>query len=99
RQYEVPLKVMLVLGEETGDMVARKLNFEIAGGLEHYKTADEAGRVALVSWIEHSMRQAKPEKLFADTGALTDSGKQLWKSIIEWRPDFVMFDTLSSLSD
>ena len=99
RQHNDALRCVMVLGEETPDMISRKLAHEIPDGIEHYKAADKAGRIAIVSWLDYAMKQATPEKLFDDKGALSQSGKELWASLKLWKPDFIMFDTLSSLSD
>lgn len=99
RHYIGPLRALVVLGEETADIVSRKLAHELPGGVQQFQEGVALGNLAVVSWLEYAMRQPTPEKLFDDKGALTDSGRQLWASVKQWRPDFVFFDTLSSLSD
>jgi hypothetical protein len=100
RQHERPMRSILVLGEETADMISRKLAFEIVDGIKLYRDASGNGNIAIISWLEYGMRSTEaPEKIFEEKGSLTEQGRKLFAALKTFKPDFVFFDTLSSLSD
>jgi hypothetical protein len=98
RKHDKPLRCLMVFGEETSKMVARKIVREM-GARDRFHKATNDGKLAIISWTEFAGRSHSPEKVFSESGGLTETGKKLFAAIRAWRPDFVMFDTLSSLSD
>jgi hypothetical protein len=99
RQHGRPLKTVLVFGEETPDMIARKLHHELPGGYSAFRAAEALGNVIIISWSTFISGRATPEKIWSEKGDLTESGRELFDAIEAYKPEFVLFDTLSSLSD
>ncbi|UWR30962.1 AAA family ATPase [Sulfitobacter sp. W002] len=98
RQHDRPLRVVLIFGEEAGDGLGRKIRYELKN-MEEATTGQRSGNLKIVSWEEFNDTRENPEPLFSsEDGTLTDSGRSLWKDLIEYKPDFVAMDTLSSLS-
>lgn len=98
REHHKPLRVVLVYGEETGEMISRKIVREM-GLLDEYHTARESGRLSIISMIDFMKHATNPERIFDEAGALTETGRSIFSGIRKYSPDFIMFDTLSSLSD
>lgn len=99
RRHGRALKTVLVFGEETPDMIARKLHHELPGGYPAFRAAEALGNVVIISWATFISSRATPEKIWSEKGDLTESGRELFDAIEAYGPEFVLFDTLSSLSD
>lgn len=98
RRHSRPLRCIAIYGEETTQTITRKIVHELKA-YDAFHQATASGNLAIISWLEYAGKLATPERVFGDTGALTEAGKRLFAALREWQPDFVMLDTLSSLSD
>lgn len=98
KKHDRPLRCVLVFGEESSDGLGKKIAHELKA-IEHYKAGITSGNLKMISWEEFMDKQEQPQPIFdKEAGALTEAGEKLFKDLIDFRPDFVVFDTLKSLS-
>lgn len=102
RRHSRPLKTVYVTGEETGPLLNRSINYSLKLR-EDYINAADAGKLVLLSWKELNRKATKAggnrEGIWNKDGDLSASGRELFRSLEEYRPDIVVFDTKTSLAD
>ncbi len=98
REHERPLRSLLVLGEDTKQTLRNALANAPAFGPGEIQDAVDSGRVVFLPLLDTAKGFDDPE-LFGEDGKLTDHGRALFREIRASGPwDFVVFDTLTSLS-
>lgn len=98
REHERPLRSLLVLGEDTKQTLRNALANAPAFGPAEVQDAVDSGRVVFLPLLDTAKGFDDPE-LFGEDGKLTGHGRSLFREIKQSGPwDFVVFDTLTSLS-
>jgi hypothetical protein len=98
REHDRPLRTLLVLGEDTRQTLRNSLANAPSFGPSEVQDAVDAGNAVFLPLLDTAAHIEAPE-IFGEDGNLTDHGKDLFREIRQSGPwDFIVFDTLTSLS-
>lgn len=98
REHDRPLRTLLVLGEDTRQTLRNSLANAPSFGPSEVQDAADAGNAVFLPLLDTASHIEEPE-IFGEDGNLTEHGKILFREIKISGPwDFIVFDTLTSLS-
>ncbi|MEA5159961.1 AAA family ATPase [Cereibacter johrii] len=98
RQHDRPLRCAVVLGEDNARTFEGVLASLPADTRHHLRVGVEQQRLMISPFRTFTKTQAQSDLLGAN-GKLTELGDTLFRAMRQFRPDVMVFDTISSLSE
>lgn len=67
------------------------------GSFDRYIQAYEIGMIEVILYSEAKRQMQNPDHMIDATGKLSEGGTELFEDIKDYKPDIVVFDTLTTL--
>lgn len=97
RQHKIPMRIAMIFGEESESDIMNGI--KMSGRSESFKSATQSGNLKLVSLPDFQARSPRVDEVFDARGHCTDFGSSLFASLEDFKPDVVVIDTLTSVSE
>ena len=98
KKHPKPLKTFVILGEDNRRTLSASFSSVSPETRAHLKTSYENGNL-IISPYQNFSRTLDCKKIFDEKGLLTETGSKIFNAAREWKPDVIIMDTNTSLSE